>query len=169
MNSKTFSFAPIFYLFFSRTRVTVSKRDITISRPRFFASLIPTGRSTGSLPLRNINGVAIHHHTALLRMLIGILMTVFSVTTLFSGAEGAGALLLLAACGLIVQASAIQKSLVIQTGGECIRINAPWYANRTLEKINSAISEGLNYEADKVDLFQFQERMASMTSAAPSA
>lgn len=168
MNSKTFSFAPIFYLFFSRTKVTVTKRDVTVSRPRFFASLIPTGRSTGSMPLRNISDVSIHHNTALLRMLAGILITVFSVKTMFGGAEGAGFLFLLAVCGLVISASAVQKTLVICSGREAIRINAPWYANRTLEKINRAINESMCYEADKVDLFQFQERMAAMQQAAPA-
>lgn len=153
---KEFDFSTSFIFAYLRGKAEVTERDIKLDMPNTIAHIIPMGVQNQVIPLRNISASSVGMSIRGVFILVGIaflMLTKFSFSLINSPNDFFQWLLFPFLCILSFM-HAFVFVLTIQRSGNDYFIQVPFYESKKLHELNDAITEALNYEADKTDIIK---------------
>ncbi|MBQ9604687.1 MAG: hypothetical protein IJR45_04655, partial [Firmicutes bacterium] len=153
---KEFNFSTSFIFAYLRGKAEVTERDIKLDMPNTIAHIIPMGVQNQVIPLRNISSASAGLSIRGIFILIGIaflMLTKFSFSLINSPSDFFQ-WLLFPFLSILSFMHAFVYILTIQRSGNNFFIQVPFYETKKIRDFSSAITEALNYEADKTDIIK---------------
>ena len=148
-SDRTVSFSLSLLFFWIKGHINVTHRDVQCKTANTILNLIPAGSLSQTIPLRNISAASVDSKFDIVSMIIGIILFLCSFSV--------GGLIFMFISAVIFL-NGIKTALIIQRSGSDFVISVPFYEKKKIMKAQDAIREGLNYEADKVDLNIYRSR-----------
>ncbi|AOM81709.1 hypothetical protein [Salisediminibacterium beveridgei] len=157
---KKVNFSLSLLFFWVKGFVSVDSRLIKVSGMNTLLGFIPVGKDNQSIPLKNVSSTTLSTSYRLKRMIIGLIIILFSVVMMTDTAGFIAGLFYLSV-GVIVILSGILSVLVIERAGSDYFIPVPFYDRSKLVEAQNYIEEALEHETDKTDLNMFFDKKES--------
>lgn len=155
MKSKEMYFSLSTVFFWLKGTIIVDYRFVKVQTANKILGVIPAGKESQTIPLKNISASHISTSYRIGWLLCGGLLVFISLGMFF---EYPFMALLLFILGVGIAGNGIMTFLVIQRAGSDYRLGVPFFDKKKIIEAQSWIEDGLTMDADKTDLFLFHEK-----------